>query len=276
MHTIIRQALGVIIGGLIVAALTLAPRASAQQQLTVASLNTPLTIADTNATDKRITYQGMLLDASGQPLNGTFYMVFSIYDSQSSTTPLWTQEFNPATNTGVTVTNGLFTALLAVGKDGTAENLLFKGDNRFLGVSVRRNPNDPLTLEVLEPRQPLLYVPYAYWARTADSLGGKGSRYLPVVIGIVDENGNRVQGTGFSSSRRDEDDDRAYEISIDNVNYELNDYVTIVTPISQRECPRSTGAFTNSNDGKLLVDLFTSDGGFASCKFHFVVYEPED
>jgi len=266
MHTIIRQALGVIIGGLIVAALTLAPRASAQQQLTVASLNTPLTIADTNATDKRITYQGMLLDASGQPLNGTFYMVFSIYDSQSSTTPLWTQEFNPATNTGVTVTNGLFTALLAVGKDGTAENLLFKGDNRFLGVRVGGDPE-------ATPRQPLLYVPYAYWARTADSLGGKGSRYLPVVIGIVDSNGDRVQGSGFSSDRRS---DGAYEISINNVYYDLNDYVTIVTPISQSGCPRSTGAFSNSFEGRLLIDLFASDGGVASCKFHFVVYEPED
>lgn len=266
MHTIIRQALGVIIGGLIVAALTLAPRASAQQQLTVASLNAPLSIAETDAADKRITYQGMLLDASGRPLNGTFYMVFSIYDSQSSTQPLWSQEFNPNTNSGVTVTNGLFTVLLAVGKDGTAETLLFTGADRFLGVRVAGDPE-------ATPRQPLLYVPYAYWARNADSLGGKGSRYLPLVFGIVDENGNRVRGEGFSSSRRS---DGAYEISINNVSYDLNKYVTIVTPISQANCSRNTGAFTNSNDHKLLVDLFTSDSGVAKCKFHFVVYEPKD
>lgn len=267
MTTILRQALGVIIGGLIVAAITLAPRVSAQEQLTVASINAPLTIDETNQTDKRITYQGMLLDASGRPVqDGSYYMVFSIYDGQSSTTPLWTQEFNPATNSGVTVTNGLFTVLLAVGKDGTAENLLFTGANRFLGVRVGGDPE-------ATPRQPLLYVPYAYWARNADSLGGKGSRYLPLVMGIVDSNGDRVRGTGFSSDRRS---DGAYEISINNVFYDLNDYVTIVTPISQSGCPRSTGAFSNSFEGKLLVDLFTSEGGVASCKFHFVVYEPED
>ncbi len=88
VQSIVRQALGVVIGGLIVAAMTLAP-ANAQEQLTVTSLNGPLSIDETYDTDKRITYQGMLLDALGQPVpNGSYYMVFSIYDSATSTQPL--------------------------------------------------------------------------------------------------------------------------------------------------------------------------------------------
>ena len=261
MQTILRQALGVVIGGLIVAAITLAPHVNAQEQLTVASLGAPLAVDETNQTDKRITYQGMLLDASGQPLTGTYYMVFSIYDSQGSNQPLWTQEF-----TGVTVTNGLFTVLLAVGKDGTAETLLFTGANRYLGVRVGGDPE-------ATPRQPLLYVPYAHWSRNADSLDGKDSRYLPIVFGVVDNDGDRVRGEGFKADQRS---DNVYEIEIAGVNYDLNDFVTIVTPISQSICPRPTVASTNSFEGKLLVELQNSSGAVVSCKFHFVTYQPKD
>jgi len=266
VQSIVRQALGVVIGGLIVAAMTLAPRANAQEQLTVTSLNGPLSIDETYDTDKRITYQGMLLDALGQPVpNGSYYMVFSIYDSATSTQPLWQQEFNPNANTGVNVTGGYFTVLLDVNKDGTADSTIFTGDGRWLGVRVRNDPE-------MTPRQPLLYVPYAYWARNADKLGGKGSHYLPVVFGIVDGNGSRLKGDGFSSSRRN---DGAYIIDIAGVNYDLNHYVTVVTPISQGSCPFSTIALTNSYENKLLVDLRDArNENVAGCKFHFVTYKP--
>ncbi|MDI9549074.1 MAG: hypothetical protein QM346_15895, partial [Chloroflexota bacterium] len=148
VQSIVRQALGVVIGGLIVAAMTLAPRANAQEQLTVTSLNGPLSIDETYDTDKRITYQGMLLDALGQPVpNGSYYMVFSIYDSATSTQPLWAQEFNPNANTGVNVTGGYFTVLLDVNKDGTADSTIFTGASRWLGVRVRNDPE-------MTPRQP--------------------------------------------------------------------------------------------------------------------------
>ena len=264
VQSIVRQALGVVIGGLIVAAMTLA-RANAQEQLTVTSLNGPLSIDETYDTDKRITYQGMLLDALGQPVpNGSYYMVFSIYDSATSTQPLWAQEFNPNANTGVNVTGGYFTVLLDVNKDGTADSTIFTGASRWLGVRVRNDPE-------MTPRQPLLYVPYAYWARNADKLGGKGSHYLPVVFGIVDSNGSRLKGDGFSSNRND----GAYVIDIAGVSYDLNHYVTVVTPISQSSCPRSTIALSNSFENKLLVDVRDgSNGNVAGCKFHFVTYKP--
>ncbi len=267
MQTIFRQALGVIIGGLIVAGITLAPRAGAQEQITVTSLNAPMAVEQADAADKRITYQGMVLNANGQPLaTGTYYMVFSIYDSPSGGQMLWSYEFNPNNNNGVQVTNGLFTVLLPVGKDNTANTVLFSGSDRFLGVRVGADPE-------ATPRQPLLYVPYAFWARNADSLGGKGSHYLPLAYGIVDSNGSRIKGTNFSSAQRG---DNLYEVTINNVFYELNDYVTVVTPISQASCPRPTVATTNSFEGKLLVELQDRDGNARSCKFHFVVYEPKD
>ncbi len=113
-------------------------------------------------------------------------------------------------------------------------------------------------------------MPYAYWARNADKLGGKGSHYLPVVFGIVDSNGSRLKGDGFSSSRRN---DGAYVIDI-AVSYDLNHYVTVVTPISQSSS-RSTIALSNSFENKLLVDVRDgSNGNVAGCKFHFVTYKP--
>ena len=156
-------------------------------------------------------------------------MVFSIYDSATSTQPLWAQEFNPNANTGVNVTGGYFTVLLDVNKYGTADSTIFTGASRWLGVRVRNDPE-------MTPRQPLLYVPYAYWARNADKLGGKGSHYLPVVFGIVDSNGSRLKGDGFSSSRHSKGE---YIIDIAGVSYDLNHYVPS-SPISQSGCPFST------------------------------------
>jgi hypothetical protein len=273
MYEILRQAVGVVIGGLIVAAITLAPRVSANDEITVASLHAPVTIDESAQTDKRMTYQGMLLNASGQPVqDGSYTMTFSIYDSSTGGLPLWSYEFNAGQGNGVIVTNGLFTVLLPVGKDGNAESSIFTGKNLWLGVRVEGDAE-------ATPRQPLLYVPYAYWARNADSLGGKGSRYLPVAYGIIDrETGGVVNGSGnFTSEWVDEKDNVVvdyYEITIDGVNYNLNEYVTVVTAISQKECPQPTVGRTNSNAGRLLVEMEDRNGVNVQCKFHFVTFRP--
>lgn len=270
MYAILRQGAGVIIGGLIVAAITLAPRVSANDEITVASLQAPVTIDEVSQTDKRMTYQGVLLQANGQPVpDGDYTMTFSIYNSPTSNQPLWTYAFIAGQNNGVPVKNGQFTVLLPVGKDGTAEDIIFTGQNLWLGVRVEDDPE-------ATPRQPLLYVPYAYWARNADNLGGKGSNYLPIAFGIIDrETGGPVNGSGnFTSTWRD--DTSYYEIQIDGENYDLNEYVTIVTPISQVECYGLSVALTNSTreEGKLIVDLRDRNDINMKCKFHFVTYKP--
>ena len=273
MYAILRQAAGVVIGGLIVAAITLAPRVSANDQITVASLQAPIAFDESSQTDKRMTYQGMLLNANGRPVpNGSYTMVFSIYNASDSNQPLWLYEFNAAQGNGVNVVDGLFTVLLPVGKDGNAETSIFTGQNLWLGVRIDNDAE-------ATPRQPLLYAPYAYWARNADKLGGKGAKFLPVAYGVIDrETGGVVSGSGnFTSTWRDEIENREakyYEISITDVNYNLNEYVTVVMPISQKECPQPTVGRTNSFEGKLVVEMEDRIGENVKCKFHFVTFKP--
>ena len=279
MYAILRQAVGVVIGGLIVMAITLAPHASANDQITVASVQAPVTIDESSATGKSMTYQGMLLDANGNPVaNGFYDMVFSIYNTPDGNQPLWTQEFkeDPTQNPplkGVQVTNGLFTVLLPIGKNGDAETDIFTGQDVWLGVHVGADAE-------ATPRQPLLFVPYAVMAGNARRLDSKGSNYLPLAFGIIDYDGNIETGSGnFSSDWRNESDRLYYEIAIDGESYDLNRFVTVVTPISQKRCVTDNdlmAAFTNSEgeEGKLIVELRDRDLNPMQCKFHFVTFKP--
>ncbi|HEX7400595.1 MAG TPA: hypothetical protein VF369_00325, partial [candidate division Zixibacteria bacterium] len=54
-----------------------------------------------------INYQGMLTDNSGTPLNGTYSIIFKIYNAESAGTKRWEE-----TQSGVLVSNGLFNVIL--------------------------------------------------------------------------------------------------------------------------------------------------------------------
>ena len=274
MYAILRQAIGVVIGGLIVAAITLAPRVSANDEITVTSLQPAVTIAETNQNTKSMTYQGMLLNANGQPVpykKEGYKMVFAIYNAPVGGDLQWAYEFSPANGNPVNVVKGQFTVVLPVGNEGTEETIFF-GQNLWLAIAIEGDPE-------ASPRQPLLYVPYAFWARNADKLSGKGSKWLPLAYGVIDrDTGGIVKGSGnFTSDWVDEGDPNGfkdyYEISITDVQYHLNDYVTVVTPISQKECPDPTVARTNSWEGKLVVEMERVDGVNVQCKFHFVTFK---
>ena len=91
-----------------------------------------------------INYQGQLTDPStGNPVpDGVYSMTFRLYDVPSAMISLWSW-IHP-----VTVTNGLFNVRLPVNPTD------FTGQGRWLGVQVGADPE-------MEPRQPLLPVPYA-------------------------------------------------------------------------------------------------------------------
>ena len=55
------------------------------------------------AVPTQLSYQGRLQDSGGNPLDGTYGMTFTIYDSPTGGTVLWTES-----QIGVIVTNGLF------------------------------------------------------------------------------------------------------------------------------------------------------------------------
>ena len=128
----------------------------------------------------------------------------------------------------------------------------------------------------------------AGWAArliSGESLGGfvlteaqSGSDAAKVYTrAIINEDGSVKKAVGVQgSSRRN---DGVYELRLvdfDNVviEYNLNDYTTLVTPITQSGCPRPTVAGTNSFEGLLLVEMDDTSGNNKECKFHFMTFKP--
>jgi hypothetical protein len=119
---------------------------------------------------KMINYQGMLtgLDGTTPVANGNYPILFSIYNTSSGGSSLWSHTYN------VSVTNGLFNIIL--GDSGAPINLPFD-TTYWLGIKVGAD------LE-LSPRIQLTSVAYAYRARVADSAlvagaaGGEGGGWV--------------------------------------------------------------------------------------------------
>ena len=92
-----------------------------------------------------ISYQGRLLNNTGQPVDGIQEMTFRLYAQATGGTPVWFDEFP------VPVDNGLFT----VGLDVPPE--IFEGRMLWLGVQVGEEAE-------MTPRQLLQPAPYALYA----------------------------------------------------------------------------------------------------------------
>jgi hypothetical protein len=102
-----------------------------------------------------ISYQGMLTDNAGDPLNGNYQLTFSVYDQPSGGTALWTEVHD-----GVTIEDGLFNVIL--GSDSALTSSVFDDTVRYLGIKVG-------TDQELTPRIRLTSVGYAYRAEWADT-----------------------------------------------------------------------------------------------------------
>ncbi len=258
MRALIRQAVAMAAGAVITAVILAGSGVFAQSEPVPAGA--PPAVEGVLAANQYLHYQGQVFNpAGGAPLaNQSIALRFSLYADANGSSLLWQEN-----QTVVTNQDGLFNAV--IGKANTLNFAIFDGRDLFLGVAVNGEEGRPLL--------PVVYVPYAIFARNADKLDGLGSGDFlrTVAYGIVDENGNRVRGEGFGS---DVEGDNVYEISISGESYHLNDFVTVVTPITQGGCPKPTIAGTNSKDGKLLVELFDRDGSRVRCKFHFIVSRP--
>jgi hypothetical protein len=157
----------------------------------------------------------------------------------------------------------------------TLDSEVVRGQDLWIGTQIVGEPTEGV------PRQKVTYVPYAMWARNSDKFSERGSKYLPIAWGIIDEDGdiNESKTVGVSHVlRRDEDD--VYELTLvdfddgEQIDYNLNDYATVVTPVTQEGCPRPTVAGTNSYNGKLLVEMEDTGGNNKKCKFHFITFKP--
>ncbi len=138
-------------------------------------LNAVLGWADANPPD-RMTYQGYLTDANGDPLGNTntgpknYDVIFRIYPDTSGSTILWAEQQT------VTVDKGYFSVLLGEGGPVTGEprpalNSLFSGtgaSDRYVALTVQGigPAGGPVSIA---PRLRLLTSPYAFLARNAVS-----------------------------------------------------------------------------------------------------------
>lgn len=100
--------------------------------------------------DQIINHQGFLTDETGQQVeDDTFIFTFSIYDSETGGSSLWTE------NQVLQVTNGVFNAQL-----GSEEPLDLAFDGQYwIGVEIDGGGE-------MEPRMPLSAAPYAMHALT--------------------------------------------------------------------------------------------------------------
>lgn len=95
-----------------------------------------------------INYQGMLRQADGSVINGTYNMTFRLYDSPTGGTPVHTE-----TLTGVVVRDGLFTVLLGDAADNPIQAAAFQ-EPLYVGIQVAEDAE-------MQPRQRIAPVPYA-------------------------------------------------------------------------------------------------------------------
>ena len=122
-----------------------------------------ITLAGTVAS--KISYQGRLTNAGGNPLNGSYNLVFQLWDDATA----GSQIGSDIVKNNVPVSNGLFTIKLDI-----PTGLLFYIDGRGLWLRIQVNG------QWLSPRQELLPVPYALSLRPGAIISSAGPDTLHV------------------------------------------------------------------------------------------------
>jgi hypothetical protein len=105
----------------------------------------------------KISYQGRLTDAAGNPLTGNYNLLFQLWDNATA----GSQVGSNIVRNGVPVSNGLFTVDLDVPQDA------FNGQALWLQIQVGG--------QWLSPRQELLPVPYALSLRPGAWINGNST-----------------------------------------------------------------------------------------------------
>lgn len=130
----------------------------------------------------RLPVQGRLTDASGNPLNGTYSIRFSLYEAAAGGTALCSD-----TNS-VSVENGLFNSEIW----GTCGPDDVNGRPLYLGIKVQTDPE-------MTPRQAIYPVPYAMSLRPGAIISDTTSNAL-VHIENWDTSGRALRAYGMSES----------------------------------------------------------------------------
>ena len=118
--------------------------------LATALLLPALALAQTVPANQTIGYQGRLLKANGDPVNGTIAVTFRIYDGNA--TVQWSEQQSVTPNP-----QGFYAVFL--GSATAFPRNLFNGDDRWLGITLGTDTE-------LTPRQKIASVAYAIKANT--------------------------------------------------------------------------------------------------------------
>lgn len=102
-----------------------------------------------------ISYQGLVKDSSGAPLNGSFAVTFRLYSYPDSGAALWTEA-----HTAVPINEGLFN--VSLGSVSAFAGIEPEGDEIWLGITIGGNT------EIL-PRAKWVSVPFAFQADHSDT-----------------------------------------------------------------------------------------------------------
>jgi hypothetical protein len=133
------------------------------------------------------TYQG-LLGANGAPANGSYDLVFSLFNTNSG----GSQVGSPLTNAATSVSNGFFTATLNFGEG------IFTGAEYWLQIGVRPNGQTG-SFTILSPLQEITPAPAAIVANTALNLTGGLAVNLTNVENHLSGDGSGLTGVNAAS-----------------------------------------------------------------------------
>jgi hypothetical protein len=128
------------------------------------------------------TYQGQLQN-NGALANGSFDLTFTLFNTNTSGAAV----AGPVTNSGVVISNGLFTVTIDFGAG------VWNGQTNWLEIAVETNGSGPFT--TLSPRQRITPTPYAITAENID--GTIGSNALSGSYGnavILNNSANQFTG----------------------------------------------------------------------------------
>jgi hypothetical protein len=183
------------------------PRASLLFTIvTVILVTSIVTLLAANA-PQAISYQGHLVNSSGEPIDSAVTITFCIYDLPENGTIIWSE-----THTGVNVTDGWFN--LTLGSINPLPDTVFATAERYLGMTLAGSIE-------LTPRTRLVSTGYAHRVST---IGGAESGCLSGLVEIVPEEAKDGRLTDPALIVRGNDADSVVISPVDDITiYSTND-----------------------------------------------------
>jgi hypothetical protein len=140
----------------------------------------------------RVNFQGLLLDDAGAPVNGVVDLEFELFPTDSGGTAVWSES-----HPDVAVGDGIYDVELGATTPLSAE--LLEAGTLYLEITVDG--------ETLAPRRPLLAVPYAVRAGTAEAVEAVPGAFVTQLFQYGDTDANGLANSDPAEGLVDTDAD---------------------------------------------------------------------